>query len=79
MLAIYPFFCVGELVNIHRAAHDEGETGMEHQLANLPAPALITFGPVLAVIFAGRYRTVAGTPEFSGGFQCFGAGFSRHR
>ena len=25
-LAIYPFFAVGELVNIHRAAHDQGET-----------------------------------------------------
>lgn len=25
-LAIYPLFAVGELVNIHRAAHDEGET-----------------------------------------------------
>lgn len=24
-LAIYPLFAVGELVNIHRAAHDEGE------------------------------------------------------
>lgn len=28
---------------------------MEQQLANLPAPALITFGAVLAVIFAVRY------------------------
>jgi hypothetical protein len=25
-LAIYPLFAVGELVNIHRAAHDQGET-----------------------------------------------------
>lgn len=25
-LAIYPLFGVGELVNIHRAAHDQGET-----------------------------------------------------
>lgn len=25
-LAIYPLFGIGELVNIHRAAHDEGET-----------------------------------------------------
>jgi hypothetical protein len=25
-LAIYPLFVVGELVNIHRAAHDQGET-----------------------------------------------------
>ena len=24
-LAIYPLFALGELVNIHRAAHDEGE------------------------------------------------------
>lgn len=24
-LAIYPLFAIGELVNIHRAAHDEGE------------------------------------------------------
>ena len=24
-LAIYPLFAVGELVNIHRAAHDQGE------------------------------------------------------
>ena len=28
---------------------------MEQQLANLPAPALITFGAVLAIIFAVRY------------------------
>jgi hypothetical protein len=25
-LAIYPLFGIGELVNIHRAAHDQGET-----------------------------------------------------
>lgn len=25
-LAIYPLFSIGELVNIHRAAHDQGET-----------------------------------------------------
>lgn len=25
-LAIYPLFAIGELVNIHRAAHDQGET-----------------------------------------------------
>lgn len=25
-LAIYPLFAVGEIVNIHRAAHDQGET-----------------------------------------------------
>jgi hypothetical protein len=27
--AIYPLFVVGELVNIHRAAHDQGETRYE--------------------------------------------------
>ncbi len=25
-LAIYPLFAIGELVNLHRAAHDQGET-----------------------------------------------------
>jgi hypothetical protein len=25
-LAIYPLFAIGEIVNIHRAAHDQGET-----------------------------------------------------
>ncbi len=25
-LAIYPIFAVGEIINIHRAAHDQGET-----------------------------------------------------
>lgn len=43
-LAIYPLFGICELVNIHRAAHDEGKRGMEDLtklVGSLPMPALI--------------------------------------
>jgi hypothetical protein len=53
-LAIHPIFAVGELVNIHRAAHDQGEIRNE-KLADLPPFALVTLGMTLAVIFAVRY------------------------
>ncbi|MEE9986261.1 hypothetical protein [Agrobacterium pusense] len=54
-IAIYPLFAIGELINIHRAAHDQGGKHEMEKLAELPPLAMVVFGATLAVIFAVRY------------------------